>query len=155
TLAFRGLFNPYFLRASTAFAAALTIWLAVKVVFPPDDYFADALMRAAMHFFDLTIFQINVVVLLLAALIAHVFINLGLPRPIPNKANLCAAAAVAIALTVYWLWLDQSIHASNRYYLRTALVLFTPAIGALSGFFAMRADGLTLPTRSLGRLLTT
>jgi len=154
TLALRGFNNPYFLRASSAFAAALAIWLAVKIVFPPDDYIADALMRAALHFFDLTIFRINVVVLLLAALIGYIFIYLGLSRTIPNKANLCAATIVAIALAVYWLWLDQSIHANNRYYLRTALVLFTPAIGALAGFFAMRADGLALPSRSLGRLLT-
>jgi hypothetical protein len=154
TLALRGLHNPYFLRASGAFAAALAIWLAVKLVFPPDDYFADTLMRAALHFFDLTIFHINVVMLLLAAIIGYIFIYLGLSQAIPNKANLCAATAVVITLAVYWLRLDHSVHASDRYYLRTALVLFTPAIGALAGLFAMRADGLTVQTRRLGPLLT-
>ena len=154
TLALRGFHSPYFLRASGALAAALTIWLAVKVVFPPDDYFADALMRAALHFFDLTIFQVNVVLLLLAAISGHILIYSGLSRFMPDKAHLCAATAVVMALAIYWLYFDQSVHAGNRYYLRTALLLITPAIGVVAGLSAMRADGLTLPTQSLGQLLT-
>jgi len=153
-LALNGLQNPYFLRAAGALTAALAIWLAMKAIFPPDDYFADALMRAALHFFDLTIFQMNIVLLLLATTLGYIFIYLGLSKVIPHKAHLCAAAAVAGALAVYWLWLDQSVHASNRYYLRTALVLLTPAMGILAVLFTMRAERLTLPTRSLGPLLT-
>jgi hypothetical protein len=52
------------------------------------------------------------------------------------------------------LWFDHTLHASNRYYLRTVLVLVTPLLGALAGLVAMRADGSTLPTPGLGRFLT-
>jgi hypothetical protein len=153
-LALRGLQNPYFLRAAVALTAAMATWLAVKTIFPPDDYFADALMRAALHFFDLTIFQINIVLLLFATTVGYICIYLGLSQIIPHKAHLWAVVAVATTLAVYWLWLDQSVHASNRYYLRTALVLLTPAMGIFAVLFTMRAERLALPARSLGPLLT-
>lgn len=152
TLALRGLHNPYFLRATGAFVVSLTIWLAVKIMFPSDDYFANALMRAALHFFDLTILRTNIVLLLSAAIVGYVFIYLGLSRAVPSKAHLCAMVGVVMAMAIYWLWFDQSVHASNRYYLRTALVLVTPALGLLAGLSAMRADGLTPSTRSFAQL---
>ena len=34
-------------------------------------------------------------------------------------------------LSAYWLYFDHSVHASSRYYLRTALVVLTPLLGAL------------------------
>ena len=77
TLALRGLHNPNFQRASWALIAALTVWLAVKIMLPPDEYFADALMRAALHFFDLRIFQIDIVLLLLATILGYIVIYLG------------------------------------------------------------------------------
>jgi len=55
---------------------------------------------------------------------------------------------VAIALAIYWLRLDHAIHASSRYYLRTALVIVTPVFGALAALFAIYGDGriaLALP----------
>ena len=129
TLALRGLHDTYFLRATGAFVVALTIWMAVKIMFPSDDYFANALMRAALHFFDLTILRTNIVLLLSDAIVGYVFIYFGLSRAVPSKAHLCAMVGVVMAMAIYWLWFDQSVHASNRYYLRTALVLVTPALG--------------------------
>ena len=38
-----------------------------KIILPADDYYADAFLRAALHFFDLGIFKVEVVLLLLAA----------------------------------------------------------------------------------------
>jgi hypothetical protein len=153
TLALRGLRDTFFLRAVGALLAALTIWMAVKIIFPPDNYFADALMRAALHFFDLTVFQIGLVLLLVTTLVSYVLIYFGLSRLVPGKACLYATATAAMALAVYWLWFDHSLHASNRYYLRTTLVLVTPLLGIAAGLYAMRADGLTLPTPGLERLL--
>ena len=134
--------------------AALTIWMILKIIFPPDDYFADALLRAALHFFDLTVFQVSLVLLLVTTLVSYLLIYLGLLRLAPSKAYLYATATAVMALTVYWLWFDHSLHASNRYYLRTALVLVTPLLGIAAGLYAMRADGLTLPTPGLERFLT-
>jgi hypothetical protein len=58
-----------------------------------------------------------------------------------ETALLAALALSAIALLIYWLEFDQWIHASNRYYLRTALVVITPVFGVLAAVYAMRADG--------------
>jgi hypothetical protein len=153
TLAMHGLHNPYFRRAGWALIAALTVWLVVKIMLPPNEYFADALERAALHFFDLSIFQVDVVLLLLATILGYIFVYVGFSQVTPHKAYLCAGAGVFLALAVYWMCCDQSVHASNRYYLRTALVLLTPLIGAFAGLSAMRADGSTLPTRRLDLLL--
>jgi hypothetical protein len=128
--------------------------MAVKVIFPPDDYFADTLTRAALHFFDLTVFEISLVLLLVTTLVSYVLIYLGLSRLVPSKAYLYATAITVIALAVYWLWFDHSLHASNRYYLRTALVLVTPLLGIAAGLYAMRSDGLTPPPPGLERFLT-
>ena len=153
TLALRGPHNPNFRQAGLALIAALTVWLAVKIMLPPDEYFADALVRAALHFFDLGIFQTDIVLLLLATILGYVVVYLAFSRVVPHKAHLCAGAALFLALAVYWLCCDQSVHASNRYYFRTVLVLFTPLMGAFAGLFAMRADGLALPARRLDLLL--
>jgi len=47
-------------------------------------------------------------------------------------------------LSVYWLRFDHSIHASSRYYLRTALVIATPLLGALAAITAMARGGIVL-----------
>ena len=153
TLALRGPHNPNFQRAGLALIAALTVWLAVKIMLPPDEYFAGVLLRAALHFFDLGIFQTDIVLLLLATILGYVVAYLAFVRVIPHRAHLCAGAALVLALAVYWLCCDQSVHASNRYYFRTVLVLFTPLMGVLAGLFATRADGLALPSRRLDLLL--
>jgi len=150
--ALRGLSDPYFQRVTGALTAALVIWLAMRIAFPPDDYLADALMRAALHFFDLTIFQTDIVLLLLASITGYFIVYLGLSWIIPNKAHLCALTVIGVALAVYWLWFDHSVHASNRYYLRTVLVLITPAMGVIAGLSAMRADELIRPSGRLGRI---
>lgn len=155
TLALRGVRDAFFLRAVGAVFAALIIWMVVKIIFPPDDYIADALRRAALHFFDLTVFQVSLVLVLAAALVGYVLIYIGLLRVVPRKAYLYATAATVLALAVYWLWFDHSLQASNRYYLRTALVVVTPLLGMAAGLYSMRAEGAALPPPGLGRLLTT
>jgi hypothetical protein len=39
------------------------------------------------------------------------------------------------------VWFDHAIHASSRYYLRTALVILTPMFGVAAALGAMSADG--------------
>src|SRR5450631_3601023 len=53
TLAPRGMRDASFLRAAAVMGVILALSAAGKVVIPPDEYFADVLMRAALHFFDL------------------------------------------------------------------------------------------------------
>jgi hypothetical protein len=140
TLAPRGWRDALFLRAATVLTVVLAAAAAVKIMLPPDEYYAGVLLRAALHFFDLSIFQVPIVLLLFAALAGYGVIFLALSRLMPDRAHLYAALTVISALIIYWLKLDHSIHASSRYYLRTALVIVTPAFGALAVLSTWSAD---------------
>ena len=59
---------------------------------PPDEYYSSALLRAALHFFDLTIFKVRMVQLLLGGTAAYGLIFLALSRLAPRDAYLYAAA---------------------------------------------------------------
>jgi hypothetical protein len=141
TLTPRGLRDAAFLRAAAAFAAVLAIAVAVKLALPPDDYYADVFLRAALHFFDPGIFGVGVVILMFSVLAAYGALLLLLARVAPKRAYLYAAAIVAVTLAIYWLRFDHTIHASSRYYLRTALVLLTPMFGALAMLSALSREG--------------
>src|SRR5581483_4867591 len=71
TLALRGLSDASFIRGAIALSAALMIWQAVRVLCRPDSYFADVWMRAALHFFDPDVFEVNIVLLLAAGLAGY------------------------------------------------------------------------------------
>jgi hypothetical protein len=143
TLALHGFRHFLFMRGAVALVVAMALWAIVKMVYPPDDYFADVLVRAGLHFFDPAIFQVNLVVLLIAVVAGYALLFFALCRIMPvGTALLTALAVSAIALLVYWLAFDQWVHASNRYYLRTALVVITPVFGVLAAVYAMRADGV-------------
>jgi len=60
TLAPRGLRDATFLRAAAILVVVLAMSAAAKILIPPDEYYAGVLLRAALHFFDLTIFQVSV-----------------------------------------------------------------------------------------------
>jgi hypothetical protein len=155
TLAPRGLRDALFLRAAAVLLVVLAMSAAVKVMVPPDEYYAGVLLRAALHFFDPAIFQVSIVVLLFATLAGYGGIYLVLSRLAPHRAYLHAAAIMIGVLAVYWLWLDHTIHASSRYYLRTALVVVTPMFGALAALGAMSGDRrLALPFSNLERAMS-
>ena len=145
TLAPRGWRDGLFLRAVAVLTAVLAAAAAAKIMLPPDEYYAGVLLRAALHFFDLSIFQVPFVLLLFAALAGYGVIFLILSRLARDRAYLYAALIVISALTIYWLRFDQSIHASSRYYLRTALVVITPAFGALAVLSASTGDSRSAP----------
>lgn len=152
TLALRGLRDVWFLRAAAILIAVLTMAAAAKILLPPDEYYAGVFLRAALHFFDFTIFQVAIVILLFAVLAGYGIIFLALSRLAPDRAYLYAAVIVAIMLAIYWLQYDHAIHASSRYYLRTALVIATPVFGAVAALSGMAGDGrLAFPSSSLTR----
>jgi hypothetical protein len=154
TLSPRGVRDAVFLRAVVALIVILALSAAVKIMIPPDEYYAGALMRAALHFFDPAIFQVNIVSLLFATLAGYGAIYLLLSRMTPGRAFLHAALVVLAALVAYWLWFDHAIHASSRYYLRTAIVIVTPLLGAMAALSAMHEDGHgTFPIPILERAL--
>jgi hypothetical protein len=150
TLAPRGLRSAVFLRAVIGLLVILLLAGASKLILPPDDYYAGVLLRAALHFFDLEIFKVEVVLLLLAALTAYGVIFMAISVLSPERAWIYSLGIILVSLSVYWIQFDHSVHASSRYYLRTVLVLLTPAFGTLAALSALAGDGIVF--RPLDRL---
>jgi hypothetical protein len=154
SLLLRGWRDAAFWRAAGAFVVIVAIWVTVRAKLPPDDYIAGTLATAARHVFDVRILSDVLLVLLLAMLAGYAVAVLVLRRLSPANAHLVAAAVVALALAVYWLWFDHALHAEHRYYLRTALLIATPALGLLAAANALAAEGrLKLAVPLLPRLL--
>jgi hypothetical protein len=142
-LATRGWRDPKFLRGAGVLLAALVLWGMVKIIYPPDDYFAGAYWRAAFHFFDLNLFTTGIVRILLATLAGYGACLWLLRHTAPwPRAPIYSVLIVALGLTVYWLLFDTALHASNRYYMRTLLVVFTPLFGLFAVMGALRTQGV-------------
>jgi hypothetical protein len=144
TLALRGLRCAAFVRAAICLMVIVALAAVAKVTLPPDDYYADAFLRAARHFFDPAIFEVRIVLVLLAVIVAYGAIFLLLSNWLPRQACVYALGIVLGSLTVYWLRFDHSLHADSRYYLRTALVLAIPLLGALAATTAMIREEVDL-----------
>ncbi len=133
--------NPAFSRANFAFIAVVAIWVAVELACPPHAYCASVLVQAALEVFSPSILTGDLMKLLAAALAGYGAVFLLLRWLAPAHAHLVAAAGVAAALALYWLRLDHSLHAENRYYMRTVLLIATPGFGAMAAAYALDADG--------------
>jgi hypothetical protein len=155
TLLLRGRRHTAFLRGALALALALVVWAAVKLIWPPGGYFEGVLARAALNFFDIAILKGGLVLLLLGATASYGIAFLIFSRIAPAKAHIYAASIVALALVAYWVSLDHSLHAANRYYMRTVIAVATPALGVLATLYTHRADSRLTPlTLKLARLMT-
>jgi hypothetical protein len=155
TLLLRGRGDATFLRAGSAFLVVISIWGLAKAIFPPDAYFAVVFDRAALHVFDLNIFSCDLAQLLFAVFATYAIAVAILWRLSPTNAITYGVSIVTVALAAHWLWFDHTLHADNRYYMRTILLIVTPVLGVLAASYAVRADGhLTLGTRLLRRLLS-
>ena len=153
TLLLRGYRDAAFLRAVSALAVVISIWFAIKMVFRPDDYIADVLAAAEHNFFNIHIFTSGLFALLVIAFVGYGIFFLILWRMGLEKAHAYSAAIMAVALAAYWLLFEQSIHAENRYYLRTVVFIATPVFGVLAAVYALGADGsLKLATPVLSRM---
>jgi hypothetical protein len=138
-LLLRGVRSFAFQRAAGAFLVALGVWAAVKVLMPPDAYFAGIIGRAAMAFIDVGVLAQSPMLELVAAVAAYLVLVATLRWIGFDRAHLVSLAIVALGLAAYWLWLDSSIHAENRYAFRTALFIGTGVLGALAGVLAESA----------------
>jgi hypothetical protein len=142
TLAPRGLRSTAFRRSAANLIVIIMLAVASKMLFPPDDYYADAFMRAALHFFDPAIFQVAVVVELLAAVIAYAAIFWLISIFFPRWACIHALGALLLLLCLYWLRFDHSVLANDRYYLRTAVLVAMSLLGVMAALAAMTREGL-------------
>jgi hypothetical protein len=141
TLMLRGLRDAAFLRAAASLAVVIALWVTVKVMLPPGPYFADVYVRAALDFFNIDILRSGLLLLLVAAIAGYAFGIHMLTRFAPTRAPIYAALVVTALLAIYWFWFDQELHASDRYYMRTVLVVLTPLFGVPAALFALDADG--------------
>ena len=140
TLALRGWRDAALRRAGGIFLLVVTAWVIVKSTLRPDDYMAAVMMRAALHVFDISILTGDFMMLLLCALAGYAIACYAL-RHLEGRAHLYAGALVAGALALYWLRFDHALHAENRYYLRTVLLLATPAFGFFAAAQALSSEG--------------
>ncbi len=132
TLLIRRRNNAASVKCVGAACAVMSIWLFVKLTCPPDSYYAPVFARAALHFFDPTIFESDLTLLLFATIASYLLIFVIIYRLSRPKTWIFASVFVIIALASYWLFFDQGLHATNRYYMRTALVVVTPVLGVLA-----------------------
>lgn len=139
TLSLHGYRSAIFLRGAINMGAVLVIAAAVKIICPPDDYYADAFWRAAFHFFDPDIFKVRIVQLLLSIIAIFLAIYAIMWRRGRTVACSLAFATSFTLLLAYWLVFDNSIHASDRYYLRTFLVIAIPVFGGAAALAAIDA----------------
>lgn len=153
TVLLRGYRDAAFLRAAGALAVVIPIWVAIKMAFRPDNYIAGVLDAAEHNFFNMHIFTSGLFALLAIALIGYGILFLVLWRMGLEKAHAYSGVIVAVALAAYGLLVEQSIHAENRYYLRTVVFIATPLLGGLAAVYALGADGsLKLATPVLSRM---
>jgi energy-converting hydrogenase Eha subunit B len=140
TLVLRGCRDPAFIRAVAAFTVAMTIWLIVKLTLRPDDYISGVILAAAFRFIDIGNLGSPAFLLLLATLAGYLVAVLLLRPASPVNSPIYAGALVAVALAVYWIWFDRSLHSDDRYVVRTALLIATPLLGALAALRAVERD---------------
>lgn len=151
TLALRGLRDAALLRATLIFFVVVLISAAARVELPPDDYIVGVMHRAAFNFIDVRNLAASELFLSMAGAVAgyaaavSIFRLLMVPR-----AHACAALIVLAVLTAYWLTIDHALHTTNRYYLRTVLLMAIPVLGGLAAAYALRAaDQRKLPVSLL------
>jgi hypothetical protein len=139
-----------FFKAAAALLLVVAIWVIAHATFPPDAYVGEVLRRAAWHVFDPSILAGDLVLLLAGALASYAIAFLLLRRLTPATAHIYADAIVLVILLAYWMWFDRALHAENRYYLRTVVLVATPLFGAAAAAHAATADGrlrIAVPSR--------
>jgi hypothetical protein len=141
TLFLRGTHDFAFRRGLAAVAVALAVWIFVKLTIHPDSYIASALSRAAFDVFGINVFIGNLMLLLYAALILYLVSFAVIARFEGTRPHFFAAAFVTLMLAAYWLGFDHSVHAENRYYLRTIVLLGAPVFALLAASYVIIAEG--------------
>jgi hypothetical protein len=133
----RGWRHVLFARTVTAFAIAMAIWLIVKLTIRPDDYIAGVMAAAAFKFVDIDNLTEPAFVLLAVAIAVDDQLTIVLHRIAPQKAHVLSLVVCVVLLATYWFWFDWSLLAEDRYNLRTALLILTPAFGLMAAVQTM------------------
>jgi len=142
SLGLGGLHNASFFRGAAILFVIAVMSIASKILFPPDEYYAGAFVRAALHFFDPALFKVEIMIELLVAIAVYAVMLGVISIWVPKQACVLALPALVAVLCIYWLGFDHSVHANSRYYMRTALVVATPLLGIVATLGAPNREGL-------------
>lgn len=114
------------LRAAGLLAVALIPWAVLKIAVPPAPDVALVLASNASNFLNVASLLAPVVLLSAAAVALHaVAFILWRGRGV-RWPGLLAFVTTAAALGLWWLVFDTTLHAWDRYYLRTLVLGLTP-----------------------------
>lgn len=122
-------------RTAALFLIALFARTLVKSAYQPDAYIAGILFRAMMHVFDPVYLMNRMLAVIGAALVLYGVVFALLVRFTPRP-HLVAASVTALALAAYWFGFDTSLHAEDRYYMRTIVISATPLFGLVASLVA-------------------
>lgn len=131
---------PRLAHCLAATAAVLCIWFYVRVSLPPDTYTSKVLSAAAANVFNPEILFDRVLVLLVVT-VAVFLLLLAVLRGmrVPHALGISFGITLA-SLAAYWLFGDHELHADDRYYLRTAVIVLTPPLGVLAILIAFSGE---------------
>ncbi len=130
--------------AVLALAPSLAVWGALKLLLRPDAYVAEVLGNNAANFLDASSLLLPLPLTMAGALL--VYLVGWLPR---RDAAMALGIAVA-ALAPWWLLFDATLHAWDRYFLRTLLLGAVPGLAVLA---ALHAGGWFAPLLARARPL--
>lgn len=123
-------FSPAGWRAGLLALPGVAGWAAMKLLVTPDPYVAGVMARVALTFTDPSNLLTTLSVTLAAAL-ALFGAALALRR-----GPWVALGVAALALAIWWLILDHTLHAWARYFLRTLVFLALPLLALLAALHA-------------------
>jgi hypothetical protein len=92
---------------------------------------------AAFKFIDIDNLTEPAFVLLAVAIAVDDQLTIVLHRIAPQKAHVLSLVVCVVLLATYWFWFDWSLLAEDRYNLRTALLILTPAFGLMAAVQTM------------------
>ena len=139
TVALRGWHGFEFRRTAGSLIAALAVWGTTVLAIPPDEYFNRIVTAAALNFINVKNLLCPEFLLLTGTLGSYALLYALLRRRNAAAAHIQAAAIVAVLLAIYWIDLDQSMHAEDRYVIRTVILIVTPLLGALAVWDALES----------------
>ncbi len=110
----------------------LAVWFYVRANLPPDDYTGKVMASAAKSVFSVERLFDRMLLLPIFSLLGFFLLTLLLRAFNFSHAVVAALVTIVLALIAYWMFLNPDLHADDRYYLRTAVIVLTPAIGLLA-----------------------
>lgn len=117
-------------RAALGLGLTIAIWIACKVLIPPDHYVAEVLGRNAWNL----VTPATLISPLMLSMVAGLCVYIGALRL--RGGPWIATGVAAIALSLWWIFRDPMLHAWGRYYLRTVMLGGVPVLMVLASLHA-------------------